>query len=247
MPQATLNGFTHYWEDHGTGEPLLMFHGAAQSSVSLAPHVPELAKTHRLIVPDMRGMGRSAHVAEMPPSAWIEDAVALLDHLALERVHVHGISLGARVALRLAADHPGRVRSLMLELPIIAMEGATNQALNTNLGAFDNLPAAEQEMRLQLHGPEWKSVMANYMNIRNRQELQDHLSLRELSRTVRAPTLIFRGDEREVVHPLGHCFELHQNIPDSWLWIRPNTLGGVMNAAPQETFARMRELMARAS
>lgn len=247
MPSRTLNGFTHNWIDEGQGEPLIMFHGASQSSVSLAPHAKELARTHRVIVPDMRGMGQSAHVTELPPSAWIDDAVALLDHLGLDRVHVFGISLGSRVAMRLTGDRPERVKSLVLELPIIAMEGATNSALNVALGAFDNLPEADQKMRHALHGPDWKQVMTNYMNIRNQPALQEHLNLREMSKGVKLPTLIFRGDEREVVHPLAHCFELHQNIPGSWLWIRPNTLGSPMNAAPQETFARMRELMATAS
>ena len=89
--------------------------------------------------------------------------------------------------------------------------------------------------------------MMNYMAIRNRPELQDHYSLRETSKTVRVPTLILRSDEREVVHPLGHCFELHQNIPGSWLWIRPNTAGSVLKAAPAEGFGLMRQLMATAA
>jgi len=247
MPSTTLNGFTHHWTDEGQGEPLIMFHGASQSGVVLAPFARELARTHRVIVPDLRGMGRSAHVTELPPSAWIDDANALIDHLGLNRLHVFGVSLGARVALRLAIDRPERVLSLMLDLPIIAMEGATNSALNVSLGSFDNLPAADQAMREAQHGPEWKQVMTNYMTIRNQPALQDHLNLRELSKRVRVPTLIFRGDEREVVHPLSHCFELHQNIADSWLWIRPNTLGSPMKAAPEETFAHMRARMASAA
>ncbi|MDP3659240.1 alpha/beta fold hydrolase [Phenylobacterium sp.] len=244
MPEAVINGLQHYWEDHGEGEPLIMFHGASQSNVSLAHHALALSKTHRVIVPDMRAMGRSAHVSEMPPSAWTDDAKALLDHLGLQRVHVFGISLGARVALRLAIDHPALVKTLTLELPIIAMEGATNTALNVNLGSFDNLSEADQKMRENQHGTDWRNVLANYMSIRNKPELQEHYSLRETSKGVRVPTLILRGDEREVVHPLGHCFELHQNIPGSWLWIRPNTNGSSLNAAPEEGYALMRALMA---
>ena len=247
MPEAVINGLQHYWEDLGAGEPLFMFHGASSSGVTLKPHAEALSNTHRVIVPDMRGMGRSAHVAELPPSAWVDDAVGLMDHLGIERAHVHGVSLGARVALRLAIDHPQRVKSLMLELPIIAMEGDTNAALNTNLGAFDNLPPADQERRRAQHGPDWKTVMINYMAIRNRPELQEHYSLRELSKTVTAPTLIFRTDQREPVHPLGHCFELHRNIAGSHLWITPGGSGNVLSFAPEEAYARLRELMAGAA
>jgi len=240
-----INGLTHYWEDQGEGEPVLLLHGAAGSSTNFANHVAELSKTHRAIAVDLRSMGRSDHVAEMPPSAWVDDAVALLAHLGIGRAHVYGMSLGARIGLRLAIDRPDLVRSLMLEMPIIAMEGVVNQALNTNIGR-DDLSPAEQRLRQQQHGDDWRSVMANYITIRNQPELQAHYSLREASKTVATPTLIFRADDRETVHPLGHCFELHQNIAGSWLWIRPNTLGAISRAAPQEAFAMMRALMATA-
>lgn len=246
MPSETFNGHSHYWEDQGSGDPIILFHGATQSSVTLKPYIAELSKTNRVIVPDLRSMGQSAHVSEMPPSAWIDDALALLDHLGIDRLHVYGISLGARIALRLAGEHAARVRSLTLEMPIIAMEGDTNAALNTNIGSFDNLPEAEQATRHAQHGPNWKTVLANYMGIRNRPELQAHYSLREMSKTVTAPTLILRADEREVVHPLGHCFELHQNIPGSWLWIRPDTTGSLLTAAPNEACALIRKRMATA-
>lgn len=247
MADATVNGFAHHWEDQGAGEPLLMLHGATQSSVNLAPLIAGLSTTHRVIAPDLRSMGRSAHVAELPPSAWVDDVIALLGLLGIARAHVYGISLGSRVALRLAADRPDLVSSLMLEKPIVAMEGATDQALNTSLGSFDALPPAEQALREAQHGPDWKTVMSNYMAIRNRRELQDHYNLREAARHIAVPTLIFRGDARETVHPLAHCFELHGSIAGSWLWIRPDTEGNVSAAVPEETRDRMRALMASAS
>lgn len=246
MPEALINGHKHYWEDRGAGDPILMFHGAAGSGLSLAGLGTELAKTHRTLAVDMRSMGRSAHVAEIPPSAWVDDAVALLAHLGIARAHIFGVSLGARVALRLVADHPQLVRSLILEQPIIAMEGDTNQALNNNIGSFDNFSEAEQKQRQAIHGDDWRTVMANYFAIRNRPELQAHYSLREQSKAVAVPTLILRGDEREPVHPLAHCFELHQNIAGSWLWIRPNSKSNLSRTVPDEAFEKIRALLASA-
>jgi pimeloyl-ACP methyl ester carboxylesterase len=244
MPTGLINGVRLYWEDHGRGDVLLLIHGATQSSVNLAPHIAALSRSYRVIAPDLRAMGRSEHVSEMPPGAWPEDVGALMDHLAISRAHVYGVSLGARVALRLAVDKPALVRSLMLEMPIIAMEASTNQALNVSLGAFDDLPADQKRLRRDQHGEDWATVLANYMTIRNQPELQEYLNARETSKSIAVPTLIFRGDEREVVHPLDHCFELHRNISGSWLWIRPNTRSGVLEAAPEEAYAYMDALMA---
>ena len=52
MPSTTLNGFTHHWTDEGQGEPLIMFHGASQSGVVLAPFARELARTLAIDVAD---------------------------------------------------------------------------------------------------------------------------------------------------------------------------------------------------
>lgn len=247
MPIARINGADHHWVDEGSGEPVLLLHGAAQSGASLATHVRALAETHRAIAPDLRGMGGSEHVASLSPSAWIDDARALLDHLGIARAHIYGVSLGARIALRLAIDHPERVRSLMLERPIIAMRADTNAQLNANIGGAENFSPQEIAAREAQHGADWRTVMANYVAIRNQPDLQAHLDLRELSKTVTTPTLILRGDEREVVHPIEHCLELHQNIAGSWLWIRPNTKGALAAAAPEAFFDLLRTHMARAA
>jgi pimeloyl-ACP methyl ester carboxylesterase len=243
MPHAVINGADHHWLEAGEGEPVLLLHGAAQTGATLAAHVRGLSQTHRAIAPDLRGMGKSAHVAAMAPSAWIDDARALLQRLGIERAHIYGVSLGARIALRLAIDHPRMVRSLMLERPIIAMRADTNAALNANIGGAERLTPADEAAREALHGADWRTVLANYVAIRNQPDLQAHLDLRELSKAVTIPTLIMRGDEREVVHPIEHCLELHQNIAGSWLWIRPNTKGGLVAAAPEAFFARLRARM----
>jgi pimeloyl-ACP methyl ester carboxylesterase len=60
MPDATINGYKHHWEDLGSGEALVMFHGAANSGLTLKNHAQEMSKDFRVIVPDMRGMGQSA-------------------------------------------------------------------------------------------------------------------------------------------------------------------------------------------
>lgn len=247
MPEAILNGCKHHWEESGSGEALIMLHGAAGSGRAFLPHLPELARTYRVIAPDLRGMGQSEHVRTIPPSAWVDDVKALIDHLGLGSAHIYGVSLGARIAMRTAVDHPAAVRSLVLEAPIVANEEAGNAQLNANLGNLDNLTPEQQRQREQQHGADWRDVLANFFNIRNDPAVQEYLNLRELAKGIRVPTLILRGDAWEPVHPLPHAVELHASIQGSWLWIRPNTGTSVLNVAPQEVYALLRALTATAA
>jgi pimeloyl-ACP methyl ester carboxylesterase len=155
MPDATINGFKHHWEEGGSGEALVMIHGAAGSGSGLAAHIPELSKTFRVIIPDLRSMGQSEHVATMPPSAWVDDVVGLLDHLGIESAHLFGTSLGARIVLRFAIDYPARTKSLILDNPIVMNESAGNEALNARMGNPDLLPPEAAQRYAGLHGDDW--------------------------------------------------------------------------------------------
>lgn len=102
----------------GEGVPLLLLHGYPQTSAMWHKLAPELAKTHRVICADLRGYGRSGKPAtdtsHSPYSkrAMAGDLLAALDVLGVERFLIGAHDRGARVAHRLAADHPERVIAL---------------------------------------------------------------------------------------------------------------------------------------
>jgi haloacetate dehalogenase len=104
----------------GSGPPLLLLHGYPQTSAMWHRVAPALARDHTVICPDLRGYGRSSKPASAPDHepyskrATGRDLLALLDALGLGRVLIGAHDRGARVAHRLAADHPGRVRALSL-------------------------------------------------------------------------------------------------------------------------------------
>lgn len=104
------------------GEPLLLLHGTgpgATGAASFRPLLPGLA-SHRCLVPDLVGFGRSSHPDDLPggPGPWfarrVDAVVALLDVLDLDRVHLVGHSYGARVALELARRAPERIGRVVL-------------------------------------------------------------------------------------------------------------------------------------
>ncbi|MCX7822416.1 MAG: alpha/beta hydrolase [Syntrophobacterales bacterium] len=104
-----------YYEISGYGRPLLFISGLSGGSWSWYKQRPFFEAFYRVITFDNRGAGRSW----MPPGPYTmeqmaEDTLALLDHLAIEKVHVVGISMGGMIAQQLAATHPNRLSALVL-------------------------------------------------------------------------------------------------------------------------------------
>jgi pimeloyl-ACP methyl ester carboxylesterase len=96
----------------GQGEPLLLLNGALMSLAAWQPLVPSLERSWKVVRCDFRGQFFSPGEQEPHLDAHIRDVLALLDHLALRRVHIAGVSFGSLAALRMAARHPDRVASI---------------------------------------------------------------------------------------------------------------------------------------
>ena len=115
MSIAKVGDVELYYEEHGTGEPLLLIMGFAADSTGWIFQTPEFSKRYRTIVFDNRGVGRSSKPAG-PYSIhqMADDAVGLLDALDVRRAHVVGLSMGGMIAQELTLRHPARVRGLVL-------------------------------------------------------------------------------------------------------------------------------------
>jgi pimeloyl-ACP methyl ester carboxylesterase len=115
MSMANVESIQLYYEEHGSGDPLLLIMGLAADSTAWLFQIPDLARCYRTIAFDNRGVGRSAK----PPGPYTihgmaDDAAGLLDVLGIERAHVVGVSMGGMIAQELALRHPNRVRGLVL-------------------------------------------------------------------------------------------------------------------------------------
>jgi len=102
----------------GSGPPLLLLHGNPQTHAMWHAVAPDLARDHIVVCPDLRGYGGSfkpAPTADHAPyskTAMARDMAELMTALGHDRFDVASHDRGARVAHRLAIDHPDRVRSL---------------------------------------------------------------------------------------------------------------------------------------
>jgi pimeloyl-ACP methyl ester carboxylesterase len=115
MSTIRVGDIEMYYEQHGSGEPLLLVMGLAADSTAWMFQVPDFAHRYRTIVFDNRGVGRSSKPSG-PYSIhqMADDAAGLLDALDIARAHVVGVSMGGMIAQELALRHPRRVRGLVL-------------------------------------------------------------------------------------------------------------------------------------
>ena len=114
---TSRDGIRIYYEEHGSGEPVLLAYGIGGNAGMWEPNVEALSAGHRLILWEPRGHARSDS-PENPQSVtfahWVRDLYDLMDHLGLGHAVVGGLSLGAGIATRFTLNHPERVRALII-------------------------------------------------------------------------------------------------------------------------------------
>jgi 3-oxoadipate enol-lactonase len=104
-----------YWDEQGSGEPLLLIMGLSYPSYMWHRIRPALAQSYHTIAFDNRGVGQS----DVPPGVYsialmASDAAAILDAAGVQSAHVFDVSMGGMIAQEFALQYPKRVRSLIL-------------------------------------------------------------------------------------------------------------------------------------
>ena len=260
-PAATvrINGIDLYYEEHGSGPPLLLLPGLAATADYWASLVPALAPHFRLIALDLRGAGQSS----APPGPYTtrllaDDAAALLEHLGIARTHVLGFSLGSLVAQELALAHPDRVDHLVLLGSVARPDHATfdpwleifTQAYERNLdvtgfslwlmawlftpafmGQPDVVAATMSALSSVLARSSAQGVAAQAAAARG------HDTLERLGQ-IAVPTLVLVGEE-DIVFPVVFSQALAEAIPGARLQVLPRGAHAVSLENPDVTAAAL--------
>jgi pimeloyl-ACP methyl ester carboxylesterase len=118
MPHATVNGIELYYERHGDhGEPLVLVHGYTGDVTDWRHQLPEFSRTHRVLIMDHRGHGRSDAPTDRDCytiNTLADDVEALIAHAGFERFHLLGHSMGGAVVQEIALRSPQKLISLTL-------------------------------------------------------------------------------------------------------------------------------------
>jgi len=129
---APVNGLNMYYEVHGSGEPVVLLHGAFMTIPgNWTGWIDELSKTRKVIVVEMQGHGRTADIPREPTSENLaDDVAALLQYLKLPRADIIGYSMGGRVAMDVAVRHPDQVRRVVVMSSTFRRDGMTQEGLD---------------------------------------------------------------------------------------------------------------------
>src|SRR5271155_4540333 len=117
MPYAVATDNVRlYFEEAGSGTPIIFLHEFAADYASWEPQMRYFSRGHRCIAYSARGYTPS----DVPAGSTFsyqnfrDDALAVLDHLGIDRAHLVGLSMGAYSSLQVGLHHPDRAISLTL-------------------------------------------------------------------------------------------------------------------------------------
>jgi pimeloyl-ACP methyl ester carboxylesterase len=216
----TLNGVQLYFETHGSGEPLLLLHGFGGCSQDWSPLVADWSGHFQLIIPDLRGHGRSSNPAKVfRHQDAAADILALLDHLAIGNFKALGVSGGGNVLLHLATRQPERVEAMVL---VSATSYFPAQARPLMRAYPDSLTEKDWETMRKRHPGGETQIKAILASTASFADSYDDMNFTPpYLATIKARTLIVQGD-RDPLYPVEISVEMAKAIPRSSLWIIPN-------------------------
>lgn len=167
MPYAEVGEDVRlFYTDDGPRDAavLLLVHGFAADSGDWVWHIGELARTYRVIAPDLRGHGHSSAPATgYRPEDFAQDLAVLLDRLGVETVVACGHSMGAMVVSALAVEHPQRVDAMVCVDPGYGQPAAVAKFLPRMVEGLERDPhAAVLHMEASLYTPATPEVIKTW-------------------------------------------------------------------------------------
>ena len=236
MSFARNKGARIYWDQQGSGEPLLLIMGLSYPSYMWHRSRPVFRKSYRTIALDNRGVGQS----DVPPGVYsialmASDAAAVLDAAGIESAHVFGVSMGGMIAQEFALQYPRRVRSLVLgstaaggphavqaqpeALEALLRRDVTPEESKEAIIPFIYDPATpreriDEDMVIRMH---WYPSREGY-----RGQLQGIFGWEASSRLAKitAPTLVIHGESDRLIPP-ANARIIAERIRDAKLVLIP--------------------------
>ena len=215
-----ISNIEMYYEEYGTGKPLLLLHGFGGCVQNWYPFTGKLSEHYRLIVVDLRGHGRSTNPEnKFTHREAANDVFLLLEKLGIGNFLAMGMSSGGMTLLHMATSQPSRIDSMVL---ISATSHFPEQARAImRRASFGTMPQQVQEMYRECakRGDEQIRQLITQFNAFYENHDDMNFTAQDLS-TITAPTLIVHGD-RDNFFPVEIPVSLYRTIPDASLWIIP--------------------------
>jgi pimeloyl-ACP methyl ester carboxylesterase len=189
-----VNSMQMYYEVSGSGDPLIVLHGAYMNIPSMGAIIPKLAATHRVYAVELQGHGRTTDIKRpitYPNLA--DDVAAFMDAVGLAKADVFGYSMGAIVGLQLAIRHPAKVNKLAAASVAYDLKGWQPEFIAV-------IPQMSVEMILQMpFAEEYRKLAPNPDGFRGLAEKlialeKEPMAWEQDVKSLKTPVLIITGD-----------------------------------------------------
>ena len=229
----TISDTEIYYEEYGSGSPLLLLHAGFGSIHDFQQVIPELANHFRVIAVDSPGHGRSEQADSLSFELMADFASKMIDRLKLDSVYIIGYSDGGITALLLASRRPAKVKRVIASGANSKMSGIVPQVLDyLNMVNPEFIETHQQEWLKDYlsKSPEkenWKKFIIDMIGMYSKEEI---ISSEQLS-GIGAKVMLVFGDQDVI--KLEHGIELYHAIPGSRFCVLPNTPHEVFSAKPE--------------
>jgi 3-oxoadipate enol-lactonase len=215
-----------YFVERGSGPPLLLVHGLMVTGEMFDHVLEHFAARHRVIVPDLRGHGRSRGLPPPYSAARLAtDLSNLLDHLCIDSTDVLGYSQGGAIAQELALNHPERCSCLVLACTYAFNRVSFREKIEGHLApllirALGMKRFSKLVFAIGVGGDERQQWLASLIAKQDRDSMlkawKEAMAFDSRSRLgqIRCPTLVLAGS-KDIGVPMHHAKMLHDGIAGS--------------------------------
>jgi len=167
MEHANINQVDLAYQLRGSGDPVVMIHGAQGDQTMFNDLAARFATDYRVLTFDQRGSGLSAKPdMDYTMAMLADDTAALMDHVGFARAHIVGVSMGGMVALEFVLRHPGKSRSVVLGCTSPGGPKAVRIGGSAFAAAYSATPmSAEERGRALAEAAFTKGYIANHPEI----------------------------------------------------------------------------------
>lgn len=192
---APVNGLKLYYEIHGEGKPILLFHGSYMSIDGWGHFLQQLAKTRKVIAVEMQGHGHTADI-DRPFSyaSMADDAAQLLKYLKIDKADILGYSLGGTIALEFGIKHPELTDKIVVISSVFKHEGWSadvRNALKSMKPEFlDKTPMKTEYDKIAPDPKHWRDFVKKLTDFDN----TDFNLGEENIKNMKSPVMLIMGD-----------------------------------------------------
>ena len=230
---VNANGLNMYYEEYGSGEPLVLLHGGMAIGKNFEPHIPAFSKRFRVIAPDSRGHGKTDNPSgEFSYRLMADDVAAFIHTLNLSQPSICGWSDGGQIALELGMHYPDIMKCMVVGAAWYQFS-QTYQSLLKAIGfespgivnvekikqSLPQMAEMWRSLHSSIHGPDhWETLATQISNMwwtplgYTADDFQK----------IKAPMLILVGDRDRLI-PVEEATEMYRFIRGAEIAILPHS------------------------